>query len=407
MIVWWVRHDQRLSDNACWDSARELAHSTGNELRAVYGWNHLDRAQGLGGIPRMSPKRATWIREGLSALAHELKAHGVELQQTPGSILDWLRANRPHTLLYSRAVATEERRQESEVNALGIPTRAFWTHTLLTPGEVPGGLDRLPPTFTPFRHRIEREAFLFDLEELHTEAYDFSPTSQSEAFPFEAGEAAALARLDAYTKNPDGAAVYKTRRNGLLGTEFSTKFSPWLASGAISPQRIWQTCLDLEDELGGSPDVEWIRVELLWREYFQWVAYTAGPTLFQKKGFREVPPKNGFNVKAFQRWVDGTTGDDFVDAGMRELAETGFSSNRARQNMASYLIHDLGMDWRYGAAYFESQLLDYDPASNWANWAYIAGVGNDPRPVRRFNTAKQASDYDADGTFRAHWLRRG
>ena len=407
MIVWWVRHDQRLSDNACWDSARELAHSTGKELRAVYAWNHLDRAQGLGGIPRMSPRRATWIREGLSALAHELKVHGVELQQTPGSILDWLRANRPHTLLYSRAVATEERRQESEVSALGIATRTFWTHTLLTPGEVPGGLARLPTTFTPFRHRVEREALSFDCAARETSPNDHSPTSSSEAFPFEAGEPAALARLDAYARNPNGAAQYKTRRNGLLGTEFSTKFSPWLASGAISPQRIWQTCLDLEDELGGSPDVEWIRVELLWREYFQWVAYTAGPTLFQKKGFREVPPKNGFNAKAFQRWVDGTTGDDFVDAGMRELAETGFSSNRARQNMASYLIHDLGMDWRYGAAYFESQLLDYDPASNWANWAYIAGVGNDPRPVRRFNTAKQASDYDADGSFRAHWLRRG
>ena len=407
MIVWWVRHDQRLSDNACWDSARELAHSTGNELRAVYAWNHLDRAQGLGGIPRISPRRATWIREGLSALAHELKAHGVELQQTPGSILDWLRANRPHTLLYSRAVATEERHQESEVSALGIATRTFWTHTLLTPGNVPGGLSRLPTTFTPFRHRAEREALSFDCAASETSPNDHSPTSSSEAFPFEAGEPAALARLDAYARNPNGAAQYKTRRNGLLGTEFSTKFSPWLASGAISPQRIWQTCLDLEDELGGSPDVEWIRVELLWREYFQWVAYTAGPTLFQKKGFREVPPKNGFNAKAFQRWVDGTTGDDFVDAGMRELAETGFSSNRARQNMASYLIHDLGMDWRYGAAYFESQLLDYDPASNWANWAYIAGVGNDPRPVRRFNTAKQASDYDADGSFRAHWLRRG
>jgi len=407
MIVWWVRHDQRLTDNICWDSARELARSTGKELLAVYAWNHLDRAQGLGGIPRMSPRRAAWIREGLSGLGHELKAHGVALLHTPGSISDWLRANLPHTLLYSHAVATEERSQEAEVQSLGITTQTFWTHTLLTPGEIPGGLDRLPPTFTPFRHRVEREALSFDCITHQTSPNYDSPTSSREAFPFEAGEPAALARLDAYARNPNGAAQYKTRRNGLLGTEFSTKFSPWLASGAISPQRIWQTCLYLEDELGGSPDVEWIRVELLWREYFQWVAYTAGPKLFQKKGFREVPPKNGFNAKAFQRWVDGTTGDDFVDAGMRELAETGFSSNRARQNMASYLIHDLGLDWRYGAAYFESQLLDYDPASNWANWAYIAGVGNDPRPVRRFNTTKQASDYDADGAFRAHWLRRG
>ena len=118
MIAWWVRHDQRLSDNICWDSARELAEATGQELCAVYAWNHLDQAKGLGGIPRLSPRRTEWIREGLSALGHELESHGVALQHTPGSITDWLRANRPHTLLFSRAVATEERQRESEVNAL-------------------------------------------------------------------------------------------------------------------------------------------------------------------------------------------------------------------------------------------------------------------------------------------------
>ncbi len=405
MIVWWVRHDQRLSDNPSWEFARRQAEETGHPLRAVYAWNGLDSARGLGGIPRMSPQRIQWTRDGLDALAHELDALGVKLIQTPGSMAEWLRVQQPKTLVYSRGVASEERQHEAEVDALGLQVRRFWVHTLLTPDQIPGGLDRLPPTFTPFRHRVEREAFEFELDELAVEPITASPTSPDHAFPFAAGEASALARLNAYLAHPEGAAAYKTRRNGLMGTEFSTKFSPWLASGALSPRRIWQACLDLEDQLGGSPDVEWIRVELLWREYFQWVAYQAGPQLFQKRGFREVPPKNGFNAKAFQRWVDGTTGDALVDAGMRELAATGFSSNRARQNLASFLIHDLGLDWRYGAAYFESQLLDYDPASNWANWAYIAGVGNDPRPVRRFNTAKQAADYDANNAFRAHWLR--
>jgi deoxyribodipyrimidine photo-lyase len=81
-------------------------------------------------------------------------------------------------------------------------------------------------------------------------------------------------------------------------------------------------------------------------------------------------------------------------------------SNRGRQNVASYFVHDLGMDWRWGASYFESQLIDYDPASNWGNWAYIAGVGNDPRPDRKFNSAKQANDYDKNRTFRDLWLKR-
>ena len=88
---------------------------------------------------------------------------------------------------------------------------------------------------------------------------------------------------------------------------------------------------------------------------------------------------------------------------MRELNATGFMSNRGRQNVASYLVHDLGQDWRAGAAYFEHQLLDYDPCSNYGNWNYVAGVGNDPRAGRKFNVAGQAERYDAQGEYTQLW----
>jgi deoxyribodipyrimidine photo-lyase len=78
-------------------------------------------------------------------------------------------------------------------------------------------------------------------------------------------------------------------------------------------------------------------------------------------------------------------------------------SNRGRQNVASYLIHDLKVDWRAGAAYFERMLIDYDAASNYGNWLYIAGVGNDPRPFRKFNTKMQQEYYDPEGTFVEKW----
>jgi deoxyribodipyrimidine photo-lyase len=90
---------------------------------------------------------------------------------------------------------------------------------------------------------------------------------------------------------------------------------------------------------------------------------------------------------------------------MIELRETGFMSNRGRQIVASYLINDLKVDWRYGAAYFEEQLVDYDVCSNWGNWAYLAGVGNDPRSNRYFDTTKQAETYDRNGDYRKRWLR--
>jgi deoxyribodipyrimidine photo-lyase len=108
----------------------------------------------------------------------------------------------------------------------------------------------------------------------------------------------------------------------------------------------------------------------------------------------------------FEKWINGQTGNDFIDANMLELKLSGFMSNRGRQNVASYLCHNLKLDWRYGASYFEQQLIDYDVCSNWGNWAYIAGVGNDPRENRVFNIEKQANDYDKNKLFRNLWLNK-
>jgi deoxyribodipyrimidine photo-lyase len=88
---------------------------------------------------------------------------------------------------------------------------------------------------------------------------------------------------------------------------------------------------------------------------------------------------------------------------MRELNETGYMSNRGRQNAASFLANSLRIDWRRGAAYFETQLVDFDPCSNYGNWAYIAGIGNDSRNSY-FNIVKQARKYDADGEYTRTWL---
>lgn len=98
------------------------------------------------------------------------------------------------------------------------------------------------------------------------------------------------------------------------------------------------------------------------------------------------------------------TGESFIDAGMRELACTGYLSNRLRQNVASYLIHDLSGDWRAGAAWFEYQLVDFDIYSNQGNWLYVSGRGTDPRVGRRFDPDRQARQYDVDGAYRRLWL---
>ena len=106
----------------------------------------------------------------------------------------------------------------------------------------------------------------------------------------------------------------------------------------------------------------------------------------------------------FFQWTSGQTGDPFVDANMKELNQTGWMSNRGRQNVASYLVHDLGVDWRWGAAYFESMLIDYDVHSNYGNWLYVSGLGTGPKN-KKFDTRLQAKMYDEKGKYQNLWLQ--
>jgi deoxyribodipyrimidine photo-lyase len=219
---------------------------------------------------------------------------------------------------------------------------------------------------------------------------------------FEGGEPAAQAHLQGYFAG-DLAHRYKATRNGLIGADFSSKFSPWLAQGALSPRSILAALRAFEAQHGASDGSYWLWFELLWRDYFRFLHLQHGRRLYRASGLAEhaVPPAH--DAAAFARWCRGETGQPLVDAGMRELAATGYLSNRLRQVVASYLVHDLGCDWRAGAAWFEAQLVDYDVCSNQGNWLYIAGRGSDPRGGRRFNPDKQAQEHDPDGVYRRLW----
>jgi deoxyribodipyrimidine photo-lyase len=147
----------------------------------------------------------------------------------------------------------------------------------------------------------------------------------------------------------------------------------------------------------------WLYFELLWREYFQWRAVRDDVSLF-KLGYRQGTLHHcTFEPRSFARWCAGDTDYPLVNAVMRQLVDTGWASNRGRQVAASCLVNELQLDWRYGAAFFEKHLIDYDVASNYGNWQYIAGVGADPRGGRHFDMEKQARQHDPQGTFVAKW----
>jgi deoxyribodipyrimidine photo-lyase len=190
----------------------------------------------------------------------------------------------------------------------------------------------------------------------------------------------------------------------LLGADYSSKFSPWLANGSLSPKTIYWELKQFEREITSNQSTYWLFFELLWRDFFRYVSLKFGSRLFLKNGLKDEERRFYFNKNNFEHWRTGNTGEPFVDANMRELLHSGYMSNRGRQNVASYLVHDMGLDWRAGAAWFESQLIDYDPCSNYGNWLYVSGLGNDPRPNRKFNVQRQANMYDLEGKYVETWL---
>ena len=201
---------------------------------------------------------------------------------------------------------------------------------------------------------------------------------------FKGGETAGLARIKAYIWEKDLLKTYKDTRNGMLGPDYSSKFSPWLATGTVSPRVIYQEIRRYEQERVENDSTYWLFFELIWRDFFRFSAMSFGTAFFKIGGPQANPTKYPWKRDGalYFAWRDGMTGYPLVDANMRELKATGFMSNRGRQIVASFMTRDLGLDWRLGAAWFEETLLDYDPCSNWGNWCYAAGVGSDPREDR-------------------------
>jgi deoxyribodipyrimidine photo-lyase len=239
------------------------------------------------------------------------------------------------------------------------------------------------------------------LEELGLEA----PAIDDRAvLRFKGGETAGLDRLDHYFWKGDRLRLYKETRNGMVGADYSSKFSPWLALGCLSPRYIYGQVQQYEDQRVRNDSTYWLIFELLWRDYFRFICAKHGNKIFYPSGLQGMPIPWKTDWERFDLWRTGQTGFPLIDANMRELAATGFMSNRGRQNVASFLTKNLGIDWRMGAEWFESLLIDYDVCSNWGNWNYTAGVGNDARGFRFFNILKQSKDYDRNGEYVKHWL---
>lgn len=450
-VIYWLRNDLRLHDNPALLLAARRAREQGGWLLPVYLHDPQQQHDTRWGFARMGSHRRAFLAQALDDLKPRLQALGsdlVELQGSPALLLpELMRQLGANRLVCEDIPAPEEQDAVQALRDAGLKVETVWQSSLIDPADLPFAPEAVPDTFTTFRQKLERAGVLEALPRPAPDALPPLPAAFVAMAPGAAGDSAAQgapalrAWLAAATARPDSpspaadprssfpyaearchggerAALahlrqycarglphsYKDTRNGLAGLDYSSKFSPWLATGALSPRQAMAAIRAFEAERGANDGSYWLWFELLWRDHFRWMQCKHGRRLYGPLGLSDQPLP-AHNARGFERWTQGRTGDALVDAGMRELICTGYLSNRLRQNVASYLVHDLGGDWRAGAAWFESQLLDYDVQSNQGNWLYVAGRGTDPRGGRRFNTKKQAQDYDRDGAYRRLWGR--
>jgi len=419
--IFWLRNDLRSSDN----EALLRAIDQHDQILPVFIWDEAWFAPTEFGFPRMGNFRARFLQESLEDLQAELQSRGSDLIIRRGDPVIWVKkfadSIQTSEIYCAAAYSSFEIQQEQALKQSGLTLHSFHTSTLVPPAELPMELSQLPDVFTAFRKKVEKysripdpfpkpESIAMASSEFSSEEnFTFNETPMKDpraVLKFKGGSDAAWKRLDHYFWKSESLASYKETRNGLIGADYSSKFSPWLALGCISAREIYHEVKRFEKEIKKNSSTYWLVFELLWRDYFQFVAMKYGNRLFWPSGIKGEPRSWSVDKESFEKWCSGETGQDFVDANMREFNATGFMSNRGRQNVASYLTKDLKIDWRAGAAYFEYLLIDHDPYSNYGNWQYVAGVGNDPREDRYFNVSGQAERYDPTAQYRALWREK-
>ena len=425
-VLLWFKQDLRLDDHPAVQAALAA-----ERLLPLYVFDPALLQPGPFGSRRLGVHRARFLLESLAALDGELRQRGSGLLVLPGraeqlipGLVEQLGLDAVLTL---GEIAPEERAQLAAVRqALGTtPLHELPANHLLRESELPVTANALSTVFRQFREQIEQRLPVFQPQHAperlpalpdNAEACFSALPSLSQlglgeplavannAFPFSGGEPAAQAHLRDYLWLSQDVRQYRQERNGMLASTASSRLSPWLANGALSPRRVVAELRRHEAQYGQNESTRALWHSLLWREFLRRTLMHRGSALFRRDGLKATAGAPRQRDARFDTWAQGRTGVPLVDACLRELAATGYLSGPGRQIAATYLIADLQQDWRHGAAWFEEHLLDYDPASNWGNWAYLASVTGAAHYRQQANMLRLARRYDPDAAYVSLWL---
>ena len=426
----WFRQDLRLHDNEALAEALKNA----DEILPVYVFDErVFKGQTCWfNFPKTGAYRAKFIIESVENLRENLRKLGNDLV---------VRVGQPEEIIFELARETgaswvfcNRERTTEEVEVQDNLERKLWTigremrysrgKLLYYTADLPFPITHTPDAFALFRKEVERyvpirmplatpelippvkkDIVIGLIPSVTDFGHDKITPDLRAVLPFKGGENAALERLHYFLWETDLVKNYKQSRNELIGGDYSTKFSPYLAQGCLSPKLIYAELKRYEQAKGADKNTYTLFLDLLWRDFFRLMAKKHEEKIFLRSGTADH--KNRIDPSDWQLlspWLEGKTGQPFIDANMRELKLTGYLSSKGRQNVASYLVNDLQVNWQMGAEYFESMLIDYDVSSNWGNWNHIAGVGSDTREMAEVNILHQAKRFDPQGDYVRQWI---
>ena len=408
--IFWFRNNLRIHDNGA------LYHCIKASATISFVYIVNPRLRILDGLENHKNKflidALHQLEKNLSDLGHELYIIEGEPSEIFSSILKQQQIDK---IFCEKIISPYEKDEAIKISEPELIS--YWDSSLLSIHDLDFDMTDLPDTFTTFRKRVEskpisineyeslplpKPAKIFNIKSFTLPTYKITYSGSLDLLNhYTICEYGAKKYLKEYFSDKK-ALIYKQTRNDLMGKEFSTKFSVWLAHGLISARQIYTFLKNYEETHGANESTYWIFFELLWRDYFRFLHYKYDKKLYYPFGLknREINLSVRDNEEKLE---DADTESSFINAGIIELKKSGFLSNRMRQILASYIIFEMNIDWRIGADFFQKYLIDFDVYSNQGNWIYIAGYGTDPRGGRRFNVEKQKNMYDINNHYEMYW----
>ena len=418
----WFRSNLRVEDNT------SLSRAIKDSSRVI-GYINIDPAifeLSDYGFKKTEKFRTKFLLESIQDLKKQLNGINISLiitnQDFETSINSIIEKYNIRSIYMQKEWTRDELAEEKQIPK-HINLIKDFDQFLYSPESVKEVYENIPRGFSNFRKKCEKYLNIeyplqipkpldkknniddvYSIPTLNDLGFEEFRVHKDSVFKFLGGETSAKERVYEYFFETKRISKYKLTRNGLLGKDYSSKLSSWLANGSISVRYVYMQIKKYEEEIEKNESTYWLFFELIWRDFFKYVSMQHKDKFFSKSGIYGDSKDWSNNRELINRWINGETNEPFVNANMKELSQTGFMSNRGRQNVANYLTKELKIDWRIGAEYFESLLIDYDVHSNYGNWLYNAGIGNDSMPFRKFNPKLQSERYDPNKEYEKLWL---